>query len=75
MKKFLLIFVISSQLLLSQNSINISSDPVSVDEDFFIGIVFSNADDRMKYEENLEEEKKYKKQELYELVYNKIRWE
>ena len=45
MKKFLLIFVISSQLLLSQNSINISSDPVSVDEDFSIGIAFSNADD------------------------------
>ena len=44
MKKFLLIFVISSQLLLSQNSINISSDPVSVDEDFSIGIAFSNAD-------------------------------
>jgi len=30
---------------LSQNSINISSDPVSVDEDFSIGIAFSNADD------------------------------
>ena len=45
MKKFLLIFVLSSQLLLSQNSINISSDPVSVDEDFSIGIAFSNADD------------------------------
>jgi len=45
LKKFLLIFVISSQLLLSQNSINISSDPVSVDEDFSIGIAFSNADD------------------------------
>ena len=45
MKKFLLIFVISSQLLLSQNSINISSDPVSVDEDFSIGIAFSNTDD------------------------------
>jgi hypothetical protein len=44
LKKFLLIFVISSQLLLSQNSINISSDPVSVDEDFSIGIAFSNAD-------------------------------
>ena len=44
MKKFLLIFVLSSQLLLSQNSINISSDPVSVDEDFSIGIAFSNAD-------------------------------
>ena len=45
MKKFLLIFVLSSQLLLSQNSINISSNPVSVDEDFSIGIAFSNADD------------------------------
>ena len=45
MKKFLLIFVLSSQLLLSQNSINVSSDPVSVDEDFSIGIAFSNADD------------------------------
>jgi len=45
LKKFLLIFVLSSQLLLSQNSINISSDPVSVDEDFSIGIAFSNADD------------------------------
>ena len=30
---------------MSQNSINISSDPVSVDEDFSIGIAFSNADD------------------------------
>jgi hypothetical protein len=30
---------------LGQNSINISSDPVSVDEDFSIGIAFSNADD------------------------------
>jgi hypothetical protein len=30
---------------LSQNSINISSDPVSVDEDFSIGIAFSNTDD------------------------------
>jgi len=45
LKKFLLIFVLSSQLLLSQNSINISSNPVSVDEDFSIGIAFSNADD------------------------------
>ncbi|MDC3365966.1 choice-of-anchor D domain-containing protein [Flavobacteriaceae bacterium] len=45
MKKFLLIFVLSSQLLLSQNSINIFSDPVSVDEDFSIGIAFSNTDD------------------------------
>ena len=45
MKKFLLIFIISSQILLSQNSINISSDPVSVDEDFSIGIAFSNTDD------------------------------
>ena len=30
---------------MSQNSINISSDPVSVDEDFSIGIAFSNTDD------------------------------
>ena len=30
---------------MSQNSINISSNPVSVDEDFSIGIAFSNADD------------------------------
>ena len=45
MKKFFLIFILSSQLLLSQNSINISSDPVSIDEDFSIGIAFSNADD------------------------------
>ena len=30
---------------MGQNSINISSDPVSVDEDFSIGIAFSNADD------------------------------
>ena len=45
MKKFLLIFILSSQLLLSQNSINVSSDPVSIDEDFSIGIVFSNTDD------------------------------
>ena len=29
---------------MSQNSINISSDPVSVDEDFSIGIAFSNTD-------------------------------
>ena len=46
MKNFLLIFlIIGSQILLSQNSINISSDPVSVDEDFSVGIAFSNADD------------------------------
>ena len=45
MKNFLLIFlIIGSQILLSQNSINISSDPISVDEDFSIGIAFSNAD-------------------------------
>lgn len=29
---------------MSQNSINISSDPVSVDEDFSVGIAFSNTD-------------------------------
>ena len=46
MKNFLLIFlIIGSQILLSQNSINISSDPVSVDEDFSVGIAFSNTDD------------------------------
>ena len=45
MKNFLLIFlIIGSQILLSQNSINISSDPVSVDEDFSIEIAFSNTD-------------------------------
>jgi hypothetical protein len=45
LKNFLLIFlIIGSQILLSQNSINISSDPVSVDEDFSIEIAFSNTD-------------------------------
>jgi hypothetical protein len=46
LKNFLLIFlIIGSQILLSQNSINISSDPVSIDEDFSVGIAFSNTDD------------------------------
>ena len=54
MKKFLLIFILSSQLLLSQNSINVSSDPVSIDEDFSIGIVFSNTDDISAFQFDLE---------------------
>ena len=54
MKKFFLIFILSSQLLLSQNSINISSDPVSIDEDFSIGIAFSNTTDISAFQFDLE---------------------
>ena len=39
---------------MSQNSINVSSDPVSIDEDFSIGIVFSNTDDISAFQFDLE---------------------